>query len=152
MFSFLPPGITYMFEGLIKRGLFTLTAFFCLTYLASVFNQPIFGMMIAILWITTVFDAFSIRRRINAGYDVPDTIDDVTSFIARNKFLVVILCMFVVFPILVSGVNSFLISLFGFRFMSAFKSLILPGFILLLGIYFLTRSNKSKDDDQNRMQ
>jgi len=31
LFSFLPPGINYMYEGLIKRGLFILSSFFCVS-------------------------------------------------------------------------------------------------------------------------
>ncbi|MDR3238990.1 MAG: hypothetical protein LBT44_02740, partial [Clostridiales bacterium] len=84
IFSFLAPGINYMYEGLIKRGLFALSSFFLCAYLAAILNQPFFGCLIPILWITCIFDGFHIRRKINAGVTVEDSIDDVLGFLKKN--------------------------------------------------------------------
>jgi hypothetical protein len=85
LFSFLVPGMNYMYLGLIKRGLFVMSSFFLLTYAAAESNSPIFAFAIVVLLITAIFDAFQIRRKIIAGHDVRDGVDDIIGVVKRNK-------------------------------------------------------------------
>jgi len=143
-FSLLPPGINYMYEGLIKRGLFILSGFTLLCYLAGAFNAAIFGLMIPVLCVTCVFDAFRIRRRLNAGENVPDSVDDILGFIRKYK-MAIILCLAVIL-----GLN--MLNLIGGSFIQASAPYlrmharairsILPLLILFGGVYFIILSGK----------
>ena len=82
------PGLNYMYMGLIKRGLVAMSVFFGTIYMASQFNGGIsmlFGFAIPIILLASIFDGFQIRSRINAGEIVTDDINDITSFIRRNR-------------------------------------------------------------------
>ena len=159
----MPPGVNYMFEGLIKRGLFILSSFFLSIYFASVMNEPIFGFITAIMWITCAFDAFNIRRRLNAGEKVPDSVDDLLGFIKKYKTAIIIVFMAIIglhFVGLVGGtirsalysmpyVNKHIVySMFSAKW-------VLPILILLGGVFFIVFSGKRggthlpKDDDKH---
>jgi len=91
MFTLFPPGVNYMFMGLIKRGLAALCGFFLLVYLVSVSSGPLtllFGLTLPVYWLTCAFDGFNIRRRIRAGEVVDDSIDGALSFLRSNKYIV----------------------------------------------------------------
>ena len=84
------PGLNYMYMGFIKRGLVAMSAFFGTIYIASQIGgglAVLFVFSIPVLWMACVFDGFRIRARINAGEVVTDNIDDVTSFIGRNRLV-----------------------------------------------------------------
>jgi len=150
-FSFLPPGINYMYEGLIKRGLFLLSSFFLVSYLAGALNEPIIGVIIPIMWITSVFDAFNIRRRLNASENVPDTVDDILGFIRKYKAFIV-LFFAVVLGLHVLGFIGGTLAYVSIPLLRGHLHsirLILPVIILLGGIYFIVLSGKRsghKDD------
>jgi hypothetical protein len=86
------PGLNYMYEGLIKRGLAAMSTFFLLIYLTATFQMwpfsLIFGLSFPVFILTSIFDGFAIRRRINAGETVNDDIDDIIVFVQRNKRLI----------------------------------------------------------------
>ena len=91
---FFPPGTNYMYMGLIKRGLATMSGFFLLIYMVSVAPwrlTTLFAFGIPILFITCIFDGFSIRRRINAGEAVPDGVGDFISTMLHNKVVTLII-------------------------------------------------------------
>jgi hypothetical protein len=83
-----------MYLGLIKRGLAAMCAFFLLIYLAiTAFALPLtllFSLSIPVLWLTSLFDGFHTRRRINAGDPPEDNIRDILSALSRNKTLTLI--------------------------------------------------------------
>ncbi|MCL2665094.1 MAG: hypothetical protein FWE82_05725 [Defluviitaleaceae bacterium] len=142
------PGANYMYEGLIKRGLLVMSAFFALIYVSSVIDMASFVLII--LWITCLFDAFQIRRRINAGELIPDNIEDITDFIRRNKTLIasviIILAVLAAFRVLMS------LSIFNFGFLfGGFRNL-LPVAIIIGGLYILfkrpAKGGKKHDNDQ----
>jgi len=84
------PGANYMYEGLIKRGLFAMTSFFVLVSVTSVLHMPLLGVLICILWFTSFFDGIHIRRKINSGVCVDDSVEDIISFVKRNKTGIII--------------------------------------------------------------
>lgn len=85
LFTCILPGLNYMYIGLIKRGLFVLSAFFLTVFSISILNVPSIGLLIPIIWITSSFDANEKRRRLNAGAYVPDSVDDFVGFYYRYK-------------------------------------------------------------------
>jgi len=93
-----PSGVNYMYMGLIKRGLAALCGFFLLIYMIGISSGALtvlFSLMLPIFWLTCVFDAFNIRRRINAGELVDDSIDGALNFIRNNKYVFWILVVLV---------------------------------------------------------
>jgi len=138
LFSF-PPGVNYMYLGLIKRGLAVLCGFFLLVYLINTTfvwqMSMVIGMSIFVLWVTCFFDSFSIRRRILAGEDVNDGID----VLQRNKHLIIGgLVLFAVVSMAgnIVGVLA--------RFISGG----IPILLVCLGLYVLFgRSSRKKDKD-----
>jgi len=91
LFSFFfPPGVNYMYMGLIKRGLAAMVGFFLIIYFIGVSRMPLtllFGLGLPVYILTCIFDGFNIRRRINAGEVVGDNIDGVIRFLKQNKFI-----------------------------------------------------------------
>ena len=132
MFSLLPPGINYMYEGLIKRGILTISAFFLLFYVSMMPYFGIFGFVVAILWIACVFDAFQIRRRINAGEKINDDINDILVIVKRNSK--VIAGFLIVMAVLIASRTLINLS-------ASFNGL--PVIVILLGVYFLFKNKKS---------
>jgi hypothetical protein len=136
LFSFVipVPGVNYMYMGLIKRGLTAMVGFFLLIYLLSVFNawpfSLIFGLAIPVYWLTCMFDGYNIRRRINAGEAVYDDVEDILSFLKRNKNLIIGFIVVIVAISLISTVFAIL-------------SPILPILIVGLGLYVLFKRPKS---------
>ena len=89
LFSFVfPPGVNYMYLGLMKRGLVAMCGFFLLMFMGITSSWPvsmIFWFAIPVVALTCLFDSLNIRRRINAGEYVPDDIGDMLGGIFRNK-------------------------------------------------------------------
>ena len=79
------PGLNFMAMGLMKRGLFFMSAFFGLVYLMIGFRVTVFPFVIAMLFFASLCDAQSKRRRINSGEYVSDDIDDVIRFAVKYK-------------------------------------------------------------------
>ena len=98
------PGLNYMYLGLIKRGLVAMSALFGIIYMAIILNgglTALFVFAIPVLILTCIFDGFKLLSRINAGEEVSDNIDDITSFIRRNRvaitgFLLILLAINIV--------------------------------------------------------
>ncbi|MCL2708455.1 MAG: hypothetical protein FWF03_04985 [Defluviitaleaceae bacterium] len=147
VFSFLPPGVNYMYEGLIKRGLAALSGFFLLIYLTAQFSywplSLMFGLSFPVYVLACIFDAFHIRRKINAGEAVSDDIDDVLRFVKRNKNVIIGL---VVLLVALSLINSaFAVLPFGVRRW-------LPVVVVAMGIYMLVKSparRKKREDERS---
>jgi hypothetical protein len=85
LFSFIMPGANYMYLGLIKRGLFIMSSFFLLIYLAAQLSSVLFGLAVPVLIVTAAFDAFRIRKEIVAGKIVEDGVDDIIGTIVSHK-------------------------------------------------------------------
>jgi len=104
------PGLNYMYMGLIKRGLMAMSAFFGLIFMISqlsgVFN--ILAFAIPILVITCIFDGFNVRRRINAGEEISDSIDDIITAIKRHKRIIVSFLILMVVVYVVGSMLPFL--------------------------------------------
>ena len=154
-FTLFPPGINYMYEGLIKRGLFFLSAF-CLTfYLLASLNSPVFLIPMMVMWVTCAFDAFRIRTKINAGEYVSDNVDDVLGFIRKHKAVIVpILAIALavnVFGTFSRGMCFIPASHFGMR--HVFNNRLIPMLLFLGGIYLIISSgkrSKSSRDSEKR--
>jgi len=119
-----------MAMGLMKRGLFFMSAFFGIIYLMSTLHFLVFPL--TILFFASLCDSQSKRRRINSGEHVPDNIDDIMRFAMKYKTpLLIALAFLMVIRIL--NIGGFLLAIL----------------LCLLGWYFITnRSGKiSKKDD-----
>ena len=99
--SFLP-GLSHIYMGLIRRGLFYISALAFVIFFTSVvvprFSSLgiITGFSIIAIFAVSFFEAFSIRRDIIMGKEVKDTLPNL-GIILRNKvFLVVIAVLFAI--------------------------------------------------------
>lgn len=133
MFSILP-GANYMYMGLMRRGLATLCGFFLIIFMLSGAFFPInllLGLSIPILYVGTTFDAFNIRRRINAGEVVPDDVGAVIRYILANKNMRTIILVFLVVVLALNVLNVAM----------AIIGRVLPVAIIALGCYLLVKRN-----------
>jgi len=133
LFSFFfPPGVNYMFMGLIKRGLAALVGFFLIIYFIGVSNMPLtllFGLALPVYILTCIFDGFNIRRRINAGESVGDNIDGVILFLKRNRLVTGVLLAIIGFSVL-GTIMGILVNVIRW---------LMPLIIIGLGLYLLVR-------------
>lgn len=131
LFSILP-GANYMYMGLIKRGLATMCGFFLIIFLISNASWPfvlLLGLSIPVYVITSFFDGFNIRRRINMGEVVDDNIGDALGGILASRFLRTFLLV-VVSVVLIFNVLNIAINII---------SALLPVIIVLLVVYIIFR-------------
>ena len=108
------PGLNYMYMGFIKRGLVAMSAFFGSIYLVTLLGGSlslIFVFAIPVLWFACAFDGFRLRARINAGEVVTDNIDDITSFVHRNRTALIGLLLLILAINVVGGVVPTLVNL-----------------------------------------
>jgi len=136
-----PSGVNYMFMGLIKRGLAALCSFFLLIYMIVISSGPItvmFALALPIFWLTCAFDGFQIRRRINAGEHVPDSIDEAINFLRANKWIVWIIAIMVGLSVLGTVVGII---------MNIVRWL-LPFIIIGLGLYVLFKRRPPAEPPQ----
>ena len=136
LFSFLP-GANYMYMGLLKRGLATMSCFFLLIFMVSSTNMPLQLMVIfaiPVVVIASFFDGFNLRRRINAGEEVRDEIGDVLNSILQNKFLCTLILIVIAVTLIVTVLNIAI---------SVISSLF-PLLVVGLGVYILVKRNGSK--------
>ena len=133
-----PPGVNYMYMGMIKRGLAALSAFFCAIYIASLGLGPLgvlFGFAVPVLWLAIIFDGFQLRRRILAGEPIHDNIDDIAAFVKRNKRPIIL----------------FVLAVAGLSLLSAiipFMGRILPILIVVWGLHVLLKKPRKKNGDE----
>ncbi len=124
---FFPPGVNYMYLGFIKRGLFILCSFFFSIYLIiapSVRSTFFIPLLLLIMYLTSIFDAFNLRRRLREGELIEDNIEDIISFAKKYKLLLFIVFLIIVFE----------------RILSSF----LPLVIIVIGIYLFLSSAKNR--------
>jgi len=131
LFSFLP-GANYMYMGLLKRGLATMTCFFLLIFMITSVSMPLRLMLIfaiPVLVLSSFFDGFNVRRRINAGEEVRDDIGDVLNSILRNKFLSTFILVVIAVTIIVTVLGI----------ISSILSTLFPLLVVGLGIYVIMK-------------
>ncbi len=146
---FLPvPGVNYMYEGLIKRGLAAMGGFFFIIYALAAFSfwpfTFIFGISIPIYWLACLFDSINIRRRINAGEVVEDNIDDLITFVKSHKRLIIT----VVAALVVMSAAGSIVSVLAYPLRK-----MLPLIVVGFGVYVLfgrpRRRSGGKPEDKN---
>lgn len=79
-----------MYMGLMKRGLAAMCGFFLLIFVAINTSFPmalLLWLSLPVFYISSFFDGFNVRRRINAGEAVRDDLGDALNGIVGNKFL-----------------------------------------------------------------
>lgn len=89
------PGLNYMYLGLIKRGLFFMTAFFAFIFAAAITNLGELCVFLPVLWVTCFFDGFEKKRRLNSGAYVPDSVDDILNWLRKYKTPVIMACVLI---------------------------------------------------------
>lgn len=143
-FSFFPPGINYMYVGLMKRGLFFLSAFSLSIYLAATIDGLIFGgLILPIMWITCIFDAFRIRGRINDGENVPDSVDDVLGFVKKYRGIIALLFVIILGLNLLGSLNRAFFSFpHYYSIAHIFNRKLLPVLVFFGGLYLIVSSGK----------
>ncbi len=130
LLSFILPGAGHMYLGLMRRGLLFMCSFFLCCYLASgFFGGSIFGFMIPILWILSIFDTNNIKRMILRGETVKDDLQGVWNGIGRHPVVFAI----VVFLFFGNFIGNMLYSIFPFTRFNSFVGPLFMG----IGIYFV---------------
>lgn len=110
-----PPGANYMYMGLMKRGLAAMCGFFLLIFVAIGSSMPLallLWLAVPVFYISSFFDGFNVRRRINAGEVVRDDVGDALNGIINNKFLrtLVLVVIAIVLIVNVIGLTATIIS------------------------------------------
>ena len=99
------PGLGHMYLGLIRRGLFYVSALallvFLTTTLAPSFLVILTGFSMAALFAVAFFETLVIRRDILMGKEVKDVVPNI-GFLVKNKSLMAIV---VVIMIVALGIN-----------------------------------------------
>ena len=99
------PGLSHMYLGLIRRGLFYISALALLVFLTTALAPSILvvltGFSTAALFAVAFFEAFAIRRDIVMGKEVKDSIPNI-AFILKNKTLLTVTLIIVAIAI---GIN-----------------------------------------------
>ena len=133
---FFPPGVGYMYMGLIKRGLFVMLGFFFLVFLLSTglgsLADTFLGFSLIAVYFACIFDSFALRRRIVHGEVVEDGVDSMINGLLSNKKL----CMAAVVVLVIVFSSSIL---------DAALSLIIKGapvLVILFGLYVIFRRKK----------
>jgi len=132
---FFPPGANYMYMGLMKRGLATMASFFLIIFLIIHSSMPLtilLGLSLPVFVITSIFDGFNVRRRINMGETVKDDLGEILNSILRNKFL----CTFILVVIAIIVITSVL------GFAITIITRLLPLIVVGLGVYLILKSRK----------
>ena len=99
--SFLP-GLSHIYMGLIRRGLFYMLTLAFVIFFASVVvpsfeRLGIFiGFSIVAIFAVSFFEAFSIRRDIIMGKEVKDVLPTISILVRNKAFLIVIAVIFAV--------------------------------------------------------
>jgi len=108
------PGLNYMYMGLIKRGLMAMSVFFGLIFMTTQLSGGlgrIFAFAIPILILACIFDGFNLRRRINLGEVIDDSLDEVVNSIRRNRRVVVSLLLLLIVVHVVVSMLPFLMNI-----------------------------------------
>ena len=110
-----PPGANYMYMGLMKRGLAAMCGFFLLIFVAIGSSMPLallLWLAVPVFYISSFFDGFNVRRRINAGEVVRDDVGDALNGVIGNRFLrtLVLVVIAIVLIVNVVGFASAVIS------------------------------------------
>lgn len=144
--SFLP-GANYMYMGFMKKGTLAMFSFFTTIYLISFLESFAFVMLLPMIWFFSFFDGFRIRRSINDGIYVEDSIDEVVSFVKKYTFhiSIVLLIMFA-FSFLSTSLN-YAFDFFGIsHYYNAKRFLgILPPILIIIVGYLIIRKPKNND-------
>ncbi|MCL2396472.1 MAG: hypothetical protein FWC93_00210 [Defluviitaleaceae bacterium] len=105
------PGLGHIYLGLIRRGLFYISAL-ALVIFFKVMVIPIFapvaiftGFSIAALYAVSFFEAFGIRRDIIMGKEVKDVIPNIGP-LGKNKSLLAVLIVIVVVSLAINIVSA----------------------------------------------
>ena len=147
-FSFcFPPGTNYMYMGLMKRGLLTMSGFFLMIFMFTTRMHhslmALTGMILALYTIACVFDGFNIRRKINAGEEVDDNIDGILGGIFRSKVLTILVLGFLAL-LLFGGILGVALNIL---------RTLLPFFVIVALLYFpvsaFRKKPSSKDSDNS---
>lgn len=128
---FLPPGVGYMYMGLIKRGLVAMIGFYFLAFLVVAspgLPLSLLAMLsMPVLYFACIFDSFAICRRAEAGEAVPDGAGRAIASLLSNKKLcmALIAALALAFGLLALG--------FAVRILIGF----LPLVVIFLGLYVI---------------
>lgn len=159
IFSFILPGINFMYLGMMKRGLFFLSTFFFTIYLTASFNLLFFPLAIPIIYITSFFDGFATRRRLENGEHVEDSINDIKMFVNKYKVHMIIAFVAIVAINLFKSTFYFLGASAGMMGRSFHHGGMGGGIFGLVcmaaiayGIYMIGKSRGAKSSDRKRDQ
>jgi len=132
---FFPPGANYMYMGLIKRGLATMSGFFLIIFLITTVNMPLtlfLALSLGVIYLASFFDGFNVRNRINAGEEVRDDVGESLNMILKNKTVRTIFLVVIAVIVLVNLLG------FAINIISSVLPIVLIGFI----IYLIVRNKK----------
>ena len=139
------PGLNYMAMGLIKRGLFFMSAFFGIIYLMIGYYPMVF--LLIILFFASLCDAQNKRRRINNGEFVSDDIYDIIRFFREYKTLILGALAFIMLTSFLGSGGGFW---HGHRHGPSFFPLFPLIVVCFIGWYFIKIKRRKSDMDDER--
>ena len=149
--AFVPPfaGIGYMYMGLIKRGLFAMSAVFGIIYvLASVPRSGLLALLFPIIWFACLFDTLEKKRLLNSGVHVRDDVGDIVAWIKKYKIPLFLVTVFFFASGWIRGFGAFMRGNAFFGFSHNFSPWPLIG--LCIGGYFIIQAiGHKKNRDKN---
>lgn len=131
------PGCGQMYLGLMKRGFSLMAAFFGLIYLIQI--SWAFSFAVITLWFFSFFDTFLYKNKILNGEYVKDDIDDIKSFCSKNKTVILVALIVVLFSEIFRNVRFFLYNGFGSHQM---PTLVIGAVLICLGLAVIFDKNK----------
>lgn len=134
----LVPGCGQMYLGLMKRGFSLMASFFGLIYLTAQVSW-VFSFAFISLWFFSFFDTFSCKNKILSGEYINDDIDDIKSFLKKNKTVILVALVVIFLSEILSYIRFFMHYGFGGH---SFSTLVIGAVLICLGLAFIFDNKK----------
>lgn len=148
------PGVAQLSMGLFKRGMQLMITFIGAFVLFSYVNVESFIPLIVIpLWFYSFFDSYFLRKKLDSGIQLEDSLVYDYSIVVRNKTVLGVAMLIFGFVGLLNCMDFFNgYDIFGFKFRSIIwvvKRSIFPLLLVLAGFLLISKSKKDGVEEVN---
>ena len=150
------PGLNYMYLGLMKRGMFFMTLFFMITFVAVSLDAPMFMMLLFIEFCYSFFDGFRLLGFMRDGYAVDDNVNDIMEIYTSQKRPIIVFSVVAVALSLMHRLGRVLTRgmgvIFGgnYGYITDLFSLVFGVIIIVLGCFIVAKGMKKKNGDDKQ--
>lgn len=141
------PGAAQMYMGLFKRGFQLMFGFISAIVLFSYLNTESMILLIIIpIWFFSFFDSYAIRRRINKGEEVEDSvIIDYNIFIENKRAVGMAMLFLGIFGVINALRYSVIRNILGGDLYWSIRRSVMPVALIGAGVYMLSKSKKKTE-------